>query len=137
MKKIVLIILIFVSFISCKKNEDELVLPTEIINNTATVTNANDNFSYSINATKYTKDESYNLNFTSDSVKVSLAASNLTTGSVKIEIVLKDGTKPFFRNLFTNYSLSEQFKVKSDISKINISFTNYTGNLSINIRTAY
>ncbi|MCX7875252.1 MAG: hypothetical protein N2321_03675 [Melioribacteraceae bacterium] len=135
--KLVSILFLFVVITSCKKIEDSLSIPEEIYNNTPAVSITNENFSYAIKAKYFTKDENYNLNFTSDSVKVSVAASNLTAGSVKVEITLKDGSKPFYRNLLTNYALSEQFKVKSEISKVNITFTNFTGDFAFNMKTAY
>ncbi|MFZ5947282.1 MAG: hypothetical protein ACOYU5_04875 [Stygiobacter sp.] len=135
--RVLTILFLIISFLSCKKIEDTLVIPDEAFNNTPSVSISNENFSYAIKANKFTKDESYSLTFTSDSVKVSLAVSALTTGSAKVEVVLKDGSKPFYRLLFTNYALSEQFKVKSNISRINISFTNFTGEFAFNMKTAY
>jgi hypothetical protein len=70
-------------------------------------------------------------------VKVALAVSNLVAGSVIAEVILKDNSKPFYRMLITNYALSEQFKLKNQISKINITFTNFTGDFSFNLKTAY
>lgn len=135
--KSLIILFVIVLISSCKKNEDTLVIPDEVFNNTPSVSISNENFSYAIKANKFTKDESYSLTFTTDSVKVSLAVSNLTNGSAKVEVILKDGSKPFYRLLLTNYALSEQFKVKSDFSKINISFTNFTGDFAFNVKTAY
>jgi hypothetical protein len=135
--RVLTILFVIILFSSCKKNEDTLVIPDEAFNNTPSVSISNENFSYAIKANKFTKDESYSLTFTSDSVKVSLAVSALTTGSAKVEVVLKDGSKPFYRLLLTNYALSEQFKVKSNISRINISFTNFTGEFAFNMKTAY
>ncbi len=135
--KSLIILFVIVLLSSCKKNEDSLVIPEENFNNTPSVSISNENFSYSIKANKFTKDESYSLTFTTDSVKVSLAVSNLTSGSAKVEVILKDGTKPFYRLLFTNYALTEQFKVKNDFSKINIVFTNFTGEFAFKMKTAY
>lgn len=130
-----LVTLIFV-FSSCKKLETPFEIP-ENINNTPSVSINGENFSYVIKANKFTKSESFPITFTSDSIKIALAVTNLTAGSAIAEVILKDGSKPFYRMLITNYALTEQFKLKSEILKINITFTNFTGDFSFNIKTAY
>lgn len=139
MKKICLylsIVMMILIFNSCKKQETPFEIP-ETINNTPAVSISGENFSYAIKAKQFTKSESFPITFTSDSVKVALAVSNLVAGSVIAEVILKDNSKPFYRMLITNYALSEQFKLKNQISKINITFTNFTGDFSFNLKTAY
>lgn len=139
MKKISLLLFFLFSLIivSCKGAVDELVIPDIDLGNIAAVTNNSTSFSYAITAGQYSKTDSYTLNLTADSVKVTLASASHSSGTIKVEVVLKDGTIPFSRTLQTTYALSDYFKVTSPLAKINLTFSTYSGQFSANLKPIY
>ncbi|MDP2038529.1 MAG: hypothetical protein Q8S39_06355 [Ignavibacteria bacterium] len=138
-KSLGLIFVVFLSaimFSSCKNEEgDSLLLPEEtppvIALNTTT-----ESFSYSIVAVKYTKQEVYNLQVVSDSIRISYATNSITSGQMEILVELKDGTKLVTRNLSGVLAANDYKKIKSLLSKVTLNYSNFTGQFALSLNTA-
>lgn len=135
-KSLGLIFVVFLSaimFSSCKNEEGEsLLLPEEtppvIALNTTT-----ESFSYSIVAKNYTKQEVYNLQVVSDSIRISYATSSITSGQMEIIVELKDGTKLVSRNLSGILAANDYKKIKSPLSKVTLNYSNFTGQFALSL----
>lgn len=129
--------LAIVFFSSCK-NEDsnpfslpEVTAPVIAINSTT------ENFSYSIVAKNYTKQEVYNIQVVSDSIKVLYATNSVTSGQMEVLVELKDGTKLVSRNISGVLAANDYKKIKSPLSKVTLNYSNFTGQFALSLNNAF
>ena len=121
---------------SCKKEDgDMLLLPEETPPVIALNTTA-ESFSYSIAAKNYTKQEVYNLQVAADSIRISYATSSITNGQMEVLVELKDGTKLVSRNLSGVLAANDYKKIKSPLSKVTLTYSNFTGQFALSLNTA-
>jgi hypothetical protein len=135
-----LITVIFLSvglFCSCNKEGETLLDLEETIPPVIATNSTTESFSYSIVGTSYTKQEVYNLQVVSDSIRISLATSSLTSGQVEVSIELKDGTKLVSRTLAGVIAVNDYKKIKSPLSKVTLGYSNFTGQFALSLNNAF
>lgn len=120
-------------FSSCKNEEGDSLLLPEITPPVIALNTTTENFSYSIVAKNYTKQEVYNLQVVSDSIRISYATSSITSGQMEILVELKDGTKLVSRNLSGILAANDYKKIKSPLSKVTLNYSNFTGQFALSL----
>lgn len=139
-KSFALIFVLFLAtvFFSSCKNEDsnpfslpEVTAPVIATNSTT------ENFNYSIVAKNYTKQEVYNIQVVSDSIKVSYATNSVTSGQMEVLVELKDGTKLVSRNISGVLAANDYKKIKSPLSKVTLNYSNFTGQFALSLNNAF
>lgn len=130
------VLLSVVMFSSCKKEEDDLFLLPEETPPVIAINTTTENFSYSIVAKNYTKQEVYNLQVVSDSLRISYATNSVTSGQMEVLVELKDGTKLVTRNLSGVLAANDYKKIKSPLSKVTLNYSNFTGQFALSLNTA-
>ena len=120
-------------FSSCKNDEGDLLLLPEETPPVIALNTTTESFSYSIVAKKYTKQEVYNLQVVSDSIRISYATSSITSGQMEILVELKDGTKVVSRNLSGILAANDYKKIKSPLSKVTLNYSNFTGQFALSL----
>ena len=120
-------------FSSCKNEEGESLLLPEVTIPVIALNNSTEAFSYSIAAKNYTKQEVYNLQVVSDSIRISYATSSITSGQMEILVELKDGTKLVSRNLSGVLAANDYKKIKSPLSKVTLNYSNFTGQFALSL----
>lgn len=120
-------------FISCKSEEGDSLLLPETTPPVIALNTSTENFSYSIVAKNYTKQEVYNIQVVSDSIRISYATSSITSGQMEILVELKDGTKLVSRNLSGILAANDYKKIKSPLSKVTLNYSNFTGQFALSL----
>jgi hypothetical protein len=119
---------------SCKnENGDSSLFPDESVPPVIATNSTTENFSYSITAVRYTKQEVYNLQIVSDTIKYSFATTSLTGGQMEVIIELKDGTKLITRTISGVIASNDNKKIKSPLSKVTLNYSNFTGQFAMSI----
>ncbi len=119
---------LFISILlfGCK---DEIVKPPDY--NTPAVTKTTNAFAYTLTAEYYTQTATYDLNFSSDSLAVSLIITNYFSGIGNLELKDTSGAVIFTEILQGNKVISFT-QANQDIPKLlHVDFDRFTGKLSI------
>ena len=124
-------------FSSCNKEGDTVLDLEEPIPPVIATNSTVESFSYSIVAKNYTKKDVYNLQISSDSIKISFATASLTSGTIDILIELQDGTKLVSRNIAGVLAVNDYKKIKSPLSKVTLNYSSFTGQLALSLNNAF
>lgn len=127
------VLISIVLFSSCKNEEGDLLLLPEDTPPVIALNTTTESFSYSIVAKNYTKQEVYNIQVVSDSIRISYATSSITSGQMEILVELKDGTKLVSRNLSGILAANDYKKIKSPLSKVTFNYSNFTGQFALSL----
>lgn len=134
---LIVLLLSIVLFSSCKNEEGESLLLPEVTPPVIATNSTTESFSYTIVAKNYTKQEVYNLQIISDTVKVSFATTSLTSGNMEVAVELKDGTKLISRTLAGVLAVTDYKKARSPLSKVTFNYTNFTGQFAFSLNNAF
>lgn len=129
--------LAIVFFSSCKNEDSNPFSLPEVTAPVIATNSTTENFSYSIVAKNYTKQEVYNIQVVSDSIKVSYATNSVTGGQMEVLVELKDGTKLVSRNLSGVLAANDYKKIKSPLSKVTLNYSNFTGQFALSLNNAF
>ncbi|RJQ57473.1 MAG: hypothetical protein C4517_17465 [Stygiobacter sp.] len=129
--------LAIVFFSSCKNEDSNPFSLPEVTAPVIATNSTTENFNYSIVAKNYTKQEVYNIQVVSDSIKISYATNSVTSGQMEVLVELKDGTKLVSRNISGVLAANDYKKIKSPLSKVTLNYSNFTGQFALSLNNAF
>jgi hypothetical protein len=131
------VFIILVAISSCKNEDGTGLLLDDSIPPVITTLSTSESFKYTIDGTKYTKQEVYELKVTADTIRYSFATASIKSGQMELIVELKDGSKLISRSLSGVIAVTDYRKIKSPLSKVIFNYSDFTGQFSFNINEAF
>lgn len=131
LKTLVFSIILFVIVLSGCKNSNPYT-PDNSSYNKAVIGNASNSFSYTIDAQHYTYDQKLPIQFDAKSLSIAASVTNFVVGSGNLIIMDSAGTALYDRKLTGPLAAADLIEIFNQPKFVSISFTNFTGKVSIN-----
>ncbi|MDQ7818765.1 MAG: hypothetical protein RDU14_17190 [Melioribacteraceae bacterium] len=100
-----------------------------------TVGNTIEKFGYVNTVKKLSYEDSYNIIVESNQVTIGLIIEGYESGSVRVEVITKNGSTIFNRTALSNTVQGQTIQLGSPLDKVKIKFVSFTGMITLGVTT--